>query len=95
MAKLPLIVLKATIPHFALLLLLAFESLLKYTLRNFSSRVRGASLQRLDLLKLRYNQMARGSHLRREKATFTWEADDMADQLREAIGLHKQHVAGA
>jgi S-adenosylmethionine synthetase len=76
-------------------LLLAFESFLKYTLRNFSNRIRDASLQWLDFLKLRYNQMARCGHLGREEATFTWEANDMADQLREAIGLHKQHVAGA
>jgi S-adenosylmethionine synthetase len=52
-------------------------------------------IQLLDLLKLCDNQTARYGYFGREQATFTWEADEMADQLREAIGRHKQHVTGA
>ena len=52
-------------------------------------------IQMLDLLKPRYKQTASYGHFGREEASFTWEADDMADQLREATGIHKQHVAGA
>ncbi|HDO30544.1 MAG TPA: methionine adenosyltransferase, partial [Desulfobacteraceae bacterium] len=46
-----------------------------------------AIIQQLDLLRPIYLKTAAYGHFGRERAEFTWERTDKADELREAAGL--------